>query len=494
MGTVTGASSRTSIEPSPADTTRPVHGRAIEQREKSSSSLALSNLRGLVILVVLAFHSVMAYLGSLGATAFPFDDAPYKWRAFPIVDSHRWFGFDIFCAWQDVYLMSLMFFLSALFTWPSLERKGNWKFLGDRFLRLGVPFVFALAVVMPLALYPVYRVSAIDPSVAAYAQHYLALPFVPNGPMWFLWQLLALTVVATALHAVAPRLIAFLGWCASAADVRPGRYFAGLTVACIVAYVPLAILFTPWDWFNHGPFAFQLCRPALYTVFYLAGLGIGAHGIGRGLLAPEGMLARRWAVWLAASLLAFVTWMGLTALAMIDAKTSRLGLRVAVDVSFAVACASGCFFVLAGCLRFATMRSRILDSLSDNAFGIYALHYGFVVWLQYALLGEELPAVAKAMLVFGGTLLFAWTTAIVLRLVPIGSRLIGAERLVLANTRLPQRNVIGDVAGGLVLDRRYGGGQFAPGHYVGAKYATAQYAAAQHVADHRRFRSPDPVR
>ena len=471
------------------NTAQPTHGRAPAPRKRSSSSLALGNLRGLVILVVLAFHSVMAYLGSLGATAFLFDDPPYKWRAFPIVDSHRWFGFDIFCAWQDVYLMSLMFFLSALFTWPSLERKGNWKFLADRFLRLGVPFVFALAVVMPLALYPVYRISAIDPSVAAYAQHYRALPFVPNGPMWFLWQLLALTIVATALHCVAPRLVAFLGWCASSADVRPGRYFIGLTLACVLAYVPLAIVFTPWDWFNHGPFAFQLCRPALYTVFYLAGLGIGAYGIERGLLAPEGMLARRWAVWLVGALTAFVLWMGLTALAMIDVKTSRLGLRVAVDASFAVACASGCFFVLAGCLRFATTRSRILASLSDNAFGIYALHYGFVVWLQYAFLGEELPAIAKAVLVFGGTLLFAWTTAIVLRLVPLGSRLIGAERLVLANTRSPRRNVIGDVTGSLVLDGHYARGQYARARHVGAQYATARYAA-----DHRRFRSSDLAR
>ena len=33
----------------------------------SATSLALSNLRAIVILVVLAFHSVAAYLGSLAA-------------------------------------------------------------------------------------------------------------------------------------------------------------------------------------------------------------------------------------------------------------------------------------------------------------------------------------------------------------------------------------------------------------------------------------------
>jgi hypothetical protein len=49
---------------------------------------------------------------------------PYSWRSFPIEDSHRFLGFDLFCAWQDVYLMSLMFFLSRLFVFPSLVLAG----------------------------------------------------------------------------------------------------------------------------------------------------------------------------------------------------------------------------------------------------------------------------------------------------------------------------------------------------------------------------------
>ena len=50
---------------------------------------------------------------------------PTAGRPFPIVDTHRWFGFDLFCAWQDVSLMSLMFFLSGLFVPSSLTRKGS---------------------------------------------------------------------------------------------------------------------------------------------------------------------------------------------------------------------------------------------------------------------------------------------------------------------------------------------------------------------------------
>ena len=62
----------------------------------------------------------------------------------PIIDSQRWFGFDLFCAWQDVSLMSLMFFLSGLFVPPSLARKGSSTFLSDRLLRIGLPLVLVV--------------------------------------------------------------------------------------------------------------------------------------------------------------------------------------------------------------------------------------------------------------------------------------------------------------------------------------------------------------
>jgi glucans biosynthesis protein C len=95
----------------------------------SPSSLALSNLRAIVILIVLGFHSMLAYLVWVPiAAATDFVSPPYAWRSFPIIDDHRFFGFDLICAWQDVYLMALMFFLSGLFVWPSLMRKNDWGF------------------------------------------------------------------------------------------------------------------------------------------------------------------------------------------------------------------------------------------------------------------------------------------------------------------------------------------------------------------------------
>jgi hypothetical protein len=177
----------------------------------SRSSLALYNLRAVVILIVLAFHSVLAYVNWIPARTAGFDSPPYAWRAFPILDGHRWLGFDLFCAWQDVYLMSLMFLLSGLFVYPSLARKQNWGFVRDRLLRLGLPFVFGVIFLVPIAEYPAYSVTAPDPSLADYFRTYLALPFVPNGQLWFLWQLLALNFIVTGLNFVAPNALKSLG-------------------------------------------------------------------------------------------------------------------------------------------------------------------------------------------------------------------------------------------------------------------------------------------
>jgi hypothetical protein len=244
---------------------------------------------------------------------------------------------------------------------------------------------------------------------------------------------LALAVAPAGLHRFAPQWFAFLGRMSSVAAARPGRYFFGLTTVATLAYVPLAIAFTPWNWSEHGPFSLQLSRPLLYAVYYLAGLGVGAHGVERGLLATEGMLARRWSVWLPCAFVSLLLWMGLTGLTLSYATSAPLMLIIVANVSFVLAGASSFHFVMAACLRFGAVRSRVFDGLSKNAFGIYLLHYAPLVWLQYALLNIPLSAIAKAVIVFGGTLLLTFAATIAIRSSRCGSRLIGEAPQTLAS-------------------------------------------------------------
>jgi hypothetical protein len=392
------------------------------------ASLALDNLRAFVIVLVLSFHSVLAYLKFLPSQPLPFEQPPYLWRAIPIIDSHRWFGFDLYCAWQDVFLMSLFFFLSGLFVWPSLRRKGARTFLFHRVLRLGLPFALVVAFLMPLTLYPAYLQTASDPAVPDFWQHWRALPFWPCGPMWFLWMLLAADSMAAALFQFAPKLGNLLIRLCSAAETRPVHFFFWLLAISALAYVPMAIAFTPSAWVQFGPFAFQLSRVLHYAVYFFAGVGIGAGGIERGLLAPGGPVARRWPLWGAAAPALLLAWMGLTGLSIKAGATVPLGLQVTADVSFVAACLASCFAVLGAVLHFAAGRLPWLASLKDNAYGMYLVHYLFVVWLQFAMLGAPLPAIIKGAVVFCGTLGLSWTTVAGLRRVPPVGEIIGAGR------------------------------------------------------------------
>jgi surface polysaccharide O-acyltransferase-like enzyme len=119
--------------------------------------------------------------------------------------------------------------------------------------------------------------------------------------------------------------------------------------------------------------------------------------------------------------------MGLTALTMNDGAAAPLFLQFAADASFAIASTASLFFVMAAALRFATVRSRPLNSLAGNAMGIYLLHYAPVVWLQYLLLNAAAPAIFKATIVCTVGLLASWGATAVLRAVPYGCRLIGEE-------------------------------------------------------------------
>lgn len=375
---------------------------------RSPTSIAVDNLRGYVILLVLAFHSSVAYLAFLPAHPFQFDTPPFRWTAFPIVDSHRWLGLDLFCAWQNVFLMTLFFFLSGLFVWPSLLRKGEPAFIADRFRRLGLPFLLAVALLMPVAQYPTYLQTATEPGIAAYARHFLALPIWPCGPMWFLWLLLCADLIAAGLRRIAPRWGEHLARLSEMAGTRPVKYFALLLLASAAAYLPLALVFTPDGWGQFGPFALQLSRPLHYAVYFFAAAGLGAYGIERGLFAPGGALIRRWRLWVALAVGSFMLWLGLTALVVKSSGPVPLALQLGDGLSFVFACFANCFGVLALALRFAARRRAWLDRLTPNAYGMYLVHYAFVIWLQYALLPANLPGVVKAVTVFIGTVALSW--------------------------------------------------------------------------------------
>src|SRR6187397_2496582 len=95
------------------------HAEASATPKVKSRNLALDRARTFLTLVVLFHHAVI----------------PYTY--FGHTDPKSWIGFDMVVLATDSFFMAMFFFLSGLFVWPGIARKGPRNHLSDRLLRLG---------------------------------------------------------------------------------------------------------------------------------------------------------------------------------------------------------------------------------------------------------------------------------------------------------------------------------------------------------------------
>ncbi len=380
-------------------------------------------LRAFVTLLVIAHHTALAY-HPYAPPPKAFDAQPILWTAFPVVDPQTFGGFGILTLVNDMFFMSLMFFISGLFVADGLRAKGDGGFLRGRVLRLGIPFVLGAGLLAPLGYFPAWLQAGGASSLPAFADAWIHLPFWPSGPAWFLWVLLAFGAIVTALHMVAPGVIDALGGLAKGAERKPARFFWGLVALSLLFYLPLAMTTPFGHWTMVGPFLVQTARIGHYFVYFLAGIAVGAVGVGYGLTDPDGKLAKRWWLWLVAPILPVVGGVAIMVVAFSPNPPPRVFLDVFGGVSFALACAALSFAALATFLRFVRKTGPVGQSLQANAYGMYLLHYVFTSWLAFLLLPQSWGGLVKGCAVFGGAVVLSWLTSMVLRRMPLLGRIL----------------------------------------------------------------------
>jgi surface polysaccharide O-acyltransferase-like enzyme len=377
--------------------------------------VALDRARTFITLLVVIHHSVIDY------------------TYFGNGDRMRWLGFDLIVLFNDSFFMACMFLISGLFVHDSLARRGWADFLRERLWRLGVPLSISIFVLIPIAYYASFLryhpAGTTDFNFFHFWRRMLTIGPWPSGQSWFLWVLLVFDIIAAAIVATAPRTIAALGRWILALRQRPMTAFAVFLIVSIVSYLPLHLAFGDGSWFEpgHYPFPIQSSRVLLYPGYFFAGVGIGVVGLRSGVLAENGEIARRWAVWLAFAtffygailLLVYVhhNW-------IVNFNSPPLWWKTAYGLAFAMFSAAMAFTVLATSLRLAQSSLRLLDAMQPSAYGIFLLHYVFIIWLQYLVYDPSFPAGIKAAIVFVGTLSASWALTVLLRKIPFVARMI----------------------------------------------------------------------
>jgi len=371
---------------------------------KPVRDLSVDYLRTTLTLMVLAHHSCLAY------TSFP---------GGPIVDSTKSTFFDYAENFNDVFFMSLMFFVSGLFVYPALRKHGTVTFIRDRVLRLGLPFAVAVTVFMPIAYYAAWQ---LDPRNTGFLDFYqrLAHRGFEVGPPWFVWVLLLFDVVLALALLPLHRLMPAAGRFMVKLQTRPIATFALIFLLAAALYLPLLNRygFGTWTVLVTPPFAFQICRIGLYALWFVFGVFVGIPSYSRGLLSRDGSLARHPRPWMAFCFLAYNALVFIPRLP-ITHRLPAFSQGALEAVLWVISCVASSFAFLA-LFRGINLTPRAwMISLSRSAYIMYLVHYVFVTWTQRIVLDRPIPVAIKFLFVFLATTLFSWLTAQALLRIPI---------------------------------------------------------------------------
>ena len=348
----------------------------------SARVVFMDNIRYLMVVLVLVYHSVAAY-----AIVAP------HWA---IHDTNT-FAADIIRELFDVFMMPVLFFAAGYFALPSLEKKGVWEFLKDKVQRLLVPWALAALIILPLALYdqPVKPIRPFWKYWLNYLSSFEVRLRFTQAPVgittqaiyWFISLLFAFFLLFALIYALARR------W-RGGATLPAGRKMTtsnSVLVTLVVfglltsiAYFVLLLVVPDSSWFTLYMFLeFQVTRLVPFAAYF----AFGVYAQSRGWFAdgkPLGSLT----LWGAISAVLAVAYLVFGQPMFADtAGTATLSVGYLAVFAFLRS-----FLLLSLLVVFASFGVRYWNrasglnrQLATASYNIYLVHFFIVVALQAAL-------------------------------------------------------------------------------------------------------------
>jgi hypothetical protein len=372
----------------------------MEQETQASPNrmIFFDNLRYLMVLLVLIFHSGASY-GSMVAFWPYHDPNPIEFV-------------DIVMLLLDVFMMSILFFIAGYFALPSLKKKGGGHFLTGKFKQLGIPWLVITTLVLPVLDYVHYCAQSAGSefyprgygthwwrSMQKIAEFYFGAMRMSEYSdmtehfyqryMWFLSLLLLFFVVFWLLHKTMGKWSRT--WERSTQDDTPSNRsvylalaIAGLLNVAFFALVKFlsSSLDNPFDmvWFSLGNLVqFETAKLAFYVPYF----GLGVYAYFSKWFTNGKDFGRPW-VWglICFSLMVLNMLVGRS---MVRAAEPSVGLQWTFVLLYPLWTLSflGAFTALAS-RRW--NRSTSLDrELAANSYNMYLVHYVFPMTLPLLL-------------------------------------------------------------------------------------------------------------
>jgi glucan biosynthesis protein C len=369
----------------------------------------IDNIRWLMIAMVVAMHACVTYSG-LGSW---FYIEPLQ------QDIASTLVFAFYQTFAQGFFMGILFLIAGTFIPRAYDRKGFFRFVLDRLVRLGIPTVVFMLVLNPLIRVIIGLFEGAPMSLGllarAYAEYILSLDFISgSGPLWFALALLVFSIV-----------YAFARQAADALRPRPvepepaGAPSHAGTVALIVLIGASSFLVRLFQPIGTSVQNMQLCYFPQYIVLFIVGLQAGKTGMLDSITFRFGMTWFRLSF--AVGVPAWFLLMGLGG-ALTDgiaAYTGGMSWQAAAlcawEAFIAVSVSLGLIVLLREKMNRAT---PVTAFLSANCFGVYVFHAPILVTVSLAIRGLEIHPLAKTAAALVPALLASYLFAALVRKVP----------------------------------------------------------------------------
>jgi len=367
----------------------------------------IDNVRWTVIAMVVLVHACVTYSG-LGSWF-------YKEPA--TLDLGARLVFALYETFSQAFFMGILFFIAAVLTPGSYDRKGFGRFLGDRLFRLGIPTLVFMLILSPLTNLArdagTGQAGTFAGVMHRYGAYLASGSFIgESGPLWFTLALLVFSAVYAA-----GRLVAGALGGSRVAAARPPAAVSARTVHLLAAGLIVIIaggsflvrLVQPigTSWYN-----MQLCFFPQYVVLFGAGLWAGRRGFLSALPRAVGMTWLRLAF--AVGVPAWFLLMGFGGVVNGDVSLITGGMKwqaaayAAWEAFFAVSVSIG---LLTLYREKGNVRNRATGLLADTCFGIYVFHapilVGVSMLIRSVLMYPLIKAAVAAVIAFALSLAFA---------------------------------------------------------------------------------------
>jgi glucans biosynthesis protein C len=216
--------------------------------------LYIDNLRWVMIMLVVSMHAAVTY-SHLGSWYY-MEDSP--------VSAAETGLFATYQATLQSFFMGFLFFIAGYFVPGAYDSKGPGKFIRDRAFRLGLPLLFFVFIVQPVAIYCIGLFHGEDVAPNGFTglySHYITSGhwLGGTGPLWFCEALLIFCLAYAGFRRLARPI---------ATTAIPGKArIWGLIV--LIAVLTFLVRF-PWP--NGTSFYnLQFCYFSQYVAYFVAG-------------------------------------------------------------------------------------------------------------------------------------------------------------------------------------------------------------------------------